>query len=222
MQKDRSKKIKKLIIPSEGNEKGLVAFGGKSGKDIKLIFKILKKGVNEHFTMKMRENGSLDFHKTKEGKCKSHTSLVKGVVNYKKIMEDVIEVLLSCLKNPIDINDPAYQDYIVLIPKSLEAVAEFYNRFYIKGERMIFPDKKTSKEIAKSIMNYFIIKYLPEIGKEHFPYAFVVNLEEEDLKYLIRVNNAYFLIEIKEKEFDRIMEKSLRIELPKEKSKLYG
>jgi hypothetical protein len=222
MQKDRSKKIKKWIIPSEGNEKGLVAFGGKSGKDMKVIIKVLKKGVNEHFTMKMKEDGSIDLHKTKEGKFKSHTPLARGVFNYKKFMENISEILLSCLKNPINIYDPAYQNYVVLIPKSAEALTEFYIRFYIKGERMIFPDTKTSKEIAKSIMDYFIVKYLPEIGKEHFPYAFVVNLEEEDLKYLICVNYAYFLIEIKEEEFDRIMEKSLRIELLKVKSKRYG
>jgi len=212
MQEVKRKKIKKWIIPSEGDEKGLVAFGGKPGKDMKLILKVLEKGVNEHFTMMMKEDGSVDFHKTKEGKSKSYTPVAKGTLNYWKIAEDFMRVIFRHLKNPIDIEDPTYQDYIVLIPKSAEALTEFYKRFYIKDEKMIFPDKKTSKKIAESIEDYFIVRYLPEASEYPFGLAFVINPEGEYLNYLIHANNVYFLIGMKEKELKRIIEKSFKIE----------
>jgi len=218
MPKGRRKKIKKLIIPGEGDEKGLIVFGGRPGKNMKIIIKALENGVNEHITMMMKEDGSVDFHKTKEGKTKSYTPLLKGTIDYRKIVEGFMSILFGQLKTPIDLKDQLYREYIVLIPKSEEKLTEFYERFYTKSERMIIPDKKIKEEIAKSIEDYFIIDYLPEISKYPFGLAFAINPEEENLDYLVNVNNGYFLVGMKEKEFERIIGKSFKIEWLKSES----
>lgn len=207
----KRKRIKRWIFPGEKGDKAILAFGGRPEKDIKIIMKAFEKGVKEHFTMVMKEDGSIDFHETKEGKLKSYTPLMKGTLNYRKIVEEFMKIVLERLTNPIDIKNPAYQDYIVLIPKSAEALTKFYEKFYIKGEKMIFPHKKTSKEIAESIENYFVLKYLPEISEYPFGLAVVINPEEEPLNYLIHANNAYFLIEIKEKDMEDLISKSIKI-----------
>lgn len=210
--KVRQKKIKKWIISGEDDEKGLLAFGGRPGKDMKIIIKALEKGMNEHFTMMVKKDGSVDFHKTKEGKTKFYAPLLKGTIDYRKITEDVVSILLRQMKTPIDIKDQTYQEHIVLIPRSGEKLTEFYERFYAKGKKIIVPDKKVSEKIVESIEDYFVIDYLPEISKYAFSLAFVVNPKEENIDYLANINNDYFLVGMKEKEFERILKKSFRIE----------
>ncbi len=210
--KVRRKKIKKWKISGEDDENALLAFGGRPGKDVKVIIKALKKGMNEHFTMLVKEDGSVDFHKTKEGKTKFYTPLLKGTIDYRKIVEDLVSILLRQLKTPIDTKDQTYQEHIVLIPKSEEKLTEFYERFYTKGEKMIIPDKKGKEKIAELIEDYFIIDYLPEMSKYAFSLAFVIDPEEENMDYLINIKNDYFLVGMNEKEFERILKKSFRIE----------
>jgi len=162
--------------------------------------------------MKVKEDGSVDFHKTKEGKTKVYTPLLKGTIDYRKIAEDLMSILLKQLKTPIDTKDQTYQEHIVLIPKSEEKLTEFYERFYTKGEKMIIPDKKVKEKIAESIEDYFIIDYLPEMSKYAFSLAFVIDPKEENIDYLVNIKNDYFLVGMKEKEFERILKKSFRIE----------
>ena len=212
MPKARRKKIKKWIIHDESDEKGLIAFGGRLGKDIKIIFKVLDKGADEHFTMKMKEDGSVDFHKTKEGKTKSYTPLLKGKIDFRKFLEDFISILLEQLETPINPKDQTYRNYIVMIPRSKEKLTEFYERFYTNGKRMIITGKKTEEEINKSIEEYFIIDYLSESSQCPFSFAFVINPEKEDMEYLVNRNNVYFLVGMKEKEFERIVRESFKIE----------
>jgi hypothetical protein len=210
--KARQKKIKKWIISGEDDKKAVLTFGGRPGKDMKMIIKALEKGMNEHFTMMIREDGFVDFHKTREGKTKLYTPLLKGTVDYWKIVEDIVSILLKQLKTPIDPKDQTYQEHIVLIPKSEEKRTDFYERFYIKGGKMILPSKKVSEKIVESIEDYFIIDYLPEISKYSFSLAYAVNPKEENIDYLVNVNNDYFLVGMNEKELDRILKKSFRIE----------
>jgi len=210
--KARRKKIKKWIFPGEGTQKALFAFAGRPGRDTKIIFKAHEKGANSHLTAMMKEDGSIDFHETKEGKMKSYTPLLRGTLDYQKFVEDFMSILLGQLKTPIDLKDQIYREYIVLIPKSKEKLTEFYERFYTKGEKMIIPDKKGKEKIAESIEDYFIIDYLPEMSKYAFSLAFVIDPKEENIDYLVNIRDCYFLVGMKEKEFERIFKKSFRIE----------
>ena len=210
MPENKRKKIKKFIIPSEGDEKGIVVFGGKSGRDSKVIFKVLEKGRNEHFTMVFDNNGNIDFHKTIEGKIKSYTPLLKGTIDFQKIIEDFIGTLKKKLIS-IDPEDTIYHQHIILIPKSAEKLMEFFDKYYISGEKMIVPNDKEAEIISKSMADYFRIDYFPEITNYSFGLAFLIDPETEEFDYLINKNNAYFLLRLKEEEFGKIIQKHLQL-----------
>jgi len=177
---------------------------------MKVIFKALEKGRNEHFTLVMKEDGSIDFHKTIEGKIKSYIPLFTGTLDYRHVIENLLSAFMKSLI-PIDPKDSIYQQYIILIPKSGEKLKEFYEKYYTSGEKMIIPNDNKAEIISKSMADYFLIDFLPEITKYSFGFAFVIDPEADELNYLINMNNEFFMVGLKERDFDEIIKKYLRL-----------
>lgn len=163
-----------------------------------MILKALSK-LDEHFTLSIKDNGTFDFHHTKEGIDKSYIPLAKGHVNLAKPREDAEKWLQNMLKrpsNPIEITDQSLQDLILIIPKSPELLTEFYAKYYpIVGRKQIYPDLATQRLMAKDLPRYFHMGYPDEITEEKFSFALLFNPEDESLNLLLSNNGKCWVMD---------------------------
>lgn len=89
--------------------------------------------------------------------------MVEGRIDITQLKEKALEYYQKT-SEPIDINNPVYQDFIVLVPKSLGALERFCDRYYpIKHRRMTYPDGKRLKEMEQEVYEYFHEAYMDEI-----------------------------------------------------------
>lgn len=192
------KQIKRWIVPVGKKEKLLIATTSHPGRNSKLIVKILSK-LNEHFTLSVKDDGAFDFHHTEEGKEKNYIPLAKGRINLDKLREAVEKFqqeIFKALKNPVEIADQSLQEFIFMIPKSQELLKEFYAKYYpITGRKQIYPDSETQKRMVKELQRYFHMGYVDEIIKEKFPFAFLLNPEDESIKFLFNDHGKCWIVD---------------------------
>jgi len=190
-------RVKRWEIPDETNEKILVAVGGKTGRNTKLIIKSLEKGLKEHLTLWVGEDGRFDIHKKQEGEIPTYITIAEGRINLEQLEEKMFEIYQKSIK-PIDVNNPAYQDFVVLVPKSTEALGKFYDKYYpIKKRRMIYPDKRKLKEMEQKIYDYFNEAYVDEIFEYDSGFAFAFD-PKGDLHFLFFGNDECYMLSVSE------------------------
>jgi len=192
------KRIKRWIIPAGKKEKLLIATTSHLGRNTKLVVKILSK-LDEHFTISVKDDGTFGFHHTKEGKEKNYIPLARGRINLHKLREaaeELIQDTLKALKNPMKITDQSLEKFIFVIPKSRELLKEFYARYYpVMGRKQIYPDSETQKLMAKELQRYFYIGYADEIMKENFPFAFLLDPDDESIKFLFHDHRKCWIMD---------------------------
>lgn len=192
----------------------LIAFGGALGIDGKMIMKNLKKDKEEHYTLKLsHKDFSFDIHKTKEGKAKEkrHKTLAVGKLEIVEIVNNAVSRTSG--KSKIDINDPSYKDFIVLVPRSEEAMEDFAEKhFIINKDKVVAKDEENETTFWDSLLNekYFCFVKLSEINKYNVGKALVFSPEGE-INVLFTKDEKHFLIT--QKEFERLAEKVFTAEL---------
>lgn len=66
-ERNKPSRIKRWVIRGVKDEKVLVVVGGKLGRNTKLIIKSLEKGLREHFTLWIGDDGRFYIHRKQEG-----------------------------------------------------------------------------------------------------------------------------------------------------------
>ena len=185
-------KIKKWILPGKGRSRILAVIGGKTDRDVKLIYKKYGVRASQHVTLMVTNDGRVDIHLTEEAEEKRYVSLFKGHIDIQHLKKQAEALYRKSLK-PIDINDPFYSSFILLAPKSAEAYMEFYLKSYIRGDRIVLPaTKREERKIEDYLEEYFEIFPFDEACGRHPAFALCVN-EEGDLGILLSdKKNCYF------------------------------
>jgi len=190
-------KIKRWILPGEGKAKILAIIGGKADRDVKLIYKKCGVKASQHLTLMITNEGLVDIHLTDEAKEKKHTPLFKGHIDISYLKEQAEALYRKSLK-PIDVNNPFFLPFCVLVPKSVEAYVEFYVRSYIRGDRIVLPaTKREEMEIADYMEEYFDIFSLDEVLRQRIPFGLCVN-EKGDMGILMSDKESYYFFSITE------------------------
>jgi len=152
---ERLNKIKKWIVPGEGKSKILAILGGKADRDVKLIYKKYCVGESQHITLMITKEGIVDVHLTEEGIDKEYKSIFKGHIDI-DYLKAKAQALYQKSLEPIDVNDPLFQPFHVLVPKSTEAFVEFYLRSYIQDDKIVLPTtRREERAIEDYLEEYF-------------------------------------------------------------------
>jgi len=152
----KDEKIRKFQIDDAS-----LMFGGIFGKDLKIMFKDLTESPAEHVTLRIDKDGSFDVHKTKEGKEKSYIRLEEGKIKFNaNVIQKLVE---SFLQSKVNIHDPLYQDFIVLMPKNEEAFKKFFYETSTRKKDRITISVKNEERILESFRKYFHLVKLEEV-----------------------------------------------------------
>jgi hypothetical protein len=188
-------KIKKWILPGEGKSRILAVIGGKADRDVKIIYKKYGIKASQHVTLKITKDGLVDIHITEEGRDKKYTSLFKGHIDLPYLKERALSLYQKSLE-PIDVNNPLFLPFYVLVPKSAEAFVEFYLRSYIQGDKLVLPTtRKEESKIEGYLEKYFDILCFEEAINHRIWCGFCVK-EEGDMGILLRGNRNYYFFSI--------------------------
>ena len=190
-------KIKRWILPGEGKSKILAIIGGKATKDVKFIYKKYGVKASQHVTLMITNDGRVDIHLTEEAKEKKYTSLFKGYVDITYLKKQAETLYRKSLK-PIDIKNPLYSSFYVLVPKSVEAYVEFYHRSYVKGDRIVLPTtKREEEEIDDYLEGYFDIFRFDDVSGHRILFGLCVN-EKGDMGILMSDKENHYFFSITE------------------------
>ena len=155
--------------------------------------------LDEHFTLSLKDDGSFDFHHTKEGREKTYTPLAKGRIDLTRLREEAekwMQNMLNISRNPIELTDQSLQNLILLIPKTPESLVEFYKKYYPTVRRkQVYPDSKTQKVMAKNLQHYFLVGYADEVAGEEFAFALLFNPEDESMNILLNNNGKCWIMD---------------------------
>jgi hypothetical protein len=188
------KEIKKWIIPS----KIVFALGGKT--DSLMIIKPLEEKQNKHFTLVIRQNGDVDLHSTEEKPEKIHKTLAKGHINFDRLRSKV-QMLYKQSIRPIRKDDQRYRDFLVLVPKDLKVLEDFYGLF-VKGDQFVYPSRDKEQSIEKNLEKYFDISYFDEIIIKEPGFAFALSSSnrlyllffDQENRYLFPISQALEIV----------------------------
>ena len=196
---NKRKEVRRWIVPGEEKEeKLLVAVGRKRGGCTPVVIKALD-WVNKHLTWSIRDNGIFNFHMTKEGNVSEHTRLAKGRMDLERLKKTAQVIYQKSIK-PINPKHRLLRDFVVLLPRNLEAWNKFYWRLYeYKKRKIIYPDSGKLKEMEQEIEDYFEIMYMGELPESA---SFLVGMysdpEGEKFGILLSHDNNYYLMPISE------------------------
>ena len=161
------KEIKKWIIPS----KMVIAHGGKT--DLLIIIKPLKEKQDKHLTLVIKQNGHVELHSTEEKPEKIHKTLANGHVNFDRLRAEAQRLYKRSIKS-VRKDDKRYKDFLVLIPKDLKLLEDFYGLF-VKNDRFVYPSRDEEQSIEKNLERYFDILYFDELISKESRFAFALS-----------------------------------------------
>ena len=196
---NKRKEVRRWIVPGEENgKKLLVALGRKRSKCIPIVIKALD-WVNRHLTLSMKDNGTFNFHMTKEGSVSEHTRLAKGRMDLEKLKKTAQEIYQKSIE-PINPKHRLLRDFVVLLPRNLEAWNKFYWRLYeYRKRKIIYPDSAKLKEMEQDIEDYFDIIYMDELPESPSSlFGMYSDPEGEKFGVLLSYDNNYYMMPIKE------------------------
>ena len=155
--------------------------------------------VNKHLTLSVKDNGTFNFHMTKEGNISEHTRFAKGRMDLERLKKTAQEIYKKSIK-PINPKHRLLRDFIVLLPKNLEARNKFYWRLYeYKRRKMIYPDSAKLKEMEHDIEHYFDIAYMDELPESpSFLCGMYSDPEGGKFGALLSYDNNYYIMPISE------------------------
>lgn len=183
---DKSRKnIKKIVIPN----RLIVVAAGKA--DSLIIFKSLKAKRDEHYTLVIKQNGYVELHLTKEKPHKKHDTLAQGQVNIEKLKSEAEKIYRRVIK-PIQKSDQRYRDFLVLIPKCMELLIDFYQRSFIEEDRFIYPSKDKEEMLEKEMKKHFDMVYFDELKSIKIKFAFALS-SRNHLYYLLMEKGSCYL-----------------------------
>lgn len=186
----RQKRVRKIQFDNE-----TIVIPRPREKDVLMIIKSLKDKKDEHHTLKIRKDDiSFDMHRTKEKKPKSekYTTLAKGQLRFPlQKLAEAIRNLVPELK--VDVKNPQYQNYTVLIPKSPEKMADFIKKcFKPEKDRLTISFEKGGKEFQKT-NEYFNVVPFENVENYTFNRA-IVTSPNGDIGFLIKGGKDHYLI----------------------------
>ena len=182
-------------MPGKGKSRILAIIGGKADRDAKIIYKKYGVKASQHLTLTITNEGLVDIHLTEEGKEKKYTSLFKGHIDIPYLKERA-EALYQEVLKPIDVDNPLFLPFYVLVPKSAEAYMEFYLRSYVRGDRIVLPaTKREEREVENYLEEYFDIFPFNEVTSHHILFGLSVN-EKGDMGILIGDKGNYYFFSI--------------------------
>lgn len=166
-------------------------------------------------TLSVKDDGTFDFHHTKEGKEKKYIPLAKGRIKLDELREAAEEWYRNTSKafeKPMKITDQSLQELIFLIPRSQDLLKEFYAKYYpIKRRKQIYPDSKTQRLMAGNLQRYFLVGYGDEVAGEEFAFAILFNPEDESVNFLFNNHGKCWVMDFTA--LASILPKSFEIEL---------
>jgi hypothetical protein len=160
----------------------LLAFGGKEGRDAKLIFKDLSE--KKHTTLKITPSLVFDAHETVEGKVKDYTPLGRerlDVEELKKLTEEDFVTPLLEIFEPVDLEDPALQKQDILLVKEADL-----SKLALKGEVRI-----TEQELPMIMKSVTGVKALE---KEEFKCGIFKVPGESGHYYILKIQGKYYKV----------------------------
>lgn len=188
-------KIKRWILPGKGKSRILAVIAGKADKDVKLIYKKYDLKISEHITLKITHEGLVDVHLTEEGKEKKYTPLFKGHIDINYLKEQAEKLYRKSLK-PIDVDNPIFLSFYVLVPKSPKAYMEFHARSYVRDDKIVLPATgREEKQVADYMEEYFDIFAFDEVSRHQIPFGLCVD-EEGNIGILMNDGENYFFFSI--------------------------
>lgn len=187
-------KIKRWILPGNGKSRILAVIGGKADRDVKFIYKKYSAKPSQHLTLMITNDGLIDAHFTEEA-TGNHTPLFKGHVDIEYLKEQAEKLYSKSLK-PIDVDNPIFLPYYILVPKSRDAYVEFYVRSYVRDDRIILPATNgEERQVADYMEEYFDIFPFEEVSHHHTPFGLCVN-EKGNMGILFSDNENYYFFSI--------------------------
>jgi len=191
----RFDKIRKWVLPGKGKSRILAIIGGKADRDAKIIYKKYDVKASQHLTLMITNEGLVDVHLTEEGKEKKYTPLFKGHIDISYLKEQA-EALYQKSLEPIDVDDPFFSPFYVLVPKSAEAYIEFYVRSYVRDDRVVLPaTQREERKVENYVEEYFDILSFNELTTHQIPFGLCVN-ERGDTGVLFYGNGNYYFFNI--------------------------
>jgi len=165
----------------------VIAHGGKT--DLLIIIKPLKEKQNKHLTLVIRQNGHVDLHSTEEKPEKIHKTLAKGHVNFDRLKSEAQRLYKRSIK-PVRKDDKRYKDFLVLVPKDLKLLEDFYALF-VKNDRFVYPSRDEEQSIEKNLERYFNILYFDQLTGKKLRFAFAFSSSNHFYLLLVDQENRY-------------------------------
>jgi len=165
----------------------LITHGGKT--DLLIIIKPLKEKQDKHLTLVIRQNGYVELHSTEEKPEKIHKTLAKGHVNFDRLRSEAARLYKRLIK-PVRKDDKRYKDFLVLIPKDLRLLEDFYALF-VKKDRLVYPSRNEEQSIEKNLERYFDIAYFDELTSKKLRFAFAFSSSNHFYLLLVDQENRY-------------------------------
>lgn len=165
----------------------VIARGGK--KDLLIVMKPLGKKQRKHLTLVIKQSGDVSLHSTEERQEKIHKTLAKGRVDFDKLKSQALRLYKRSIK-PVRKDDERYKDFLVLIPRNLKLLENFYSLF-VKKDRFVYPSINEEQSIEKNLEEYFDILYFDELPSRKYRLAFALSSR----------NRLYLLLADKDKRF---------------------
>ena len=196
---NKRREVRRWIVPGDKKEKKLlVALGRKRSKCVPIIIKAID-WVDKHLTWSVKEDGTFKLHMTKEGNVSEHTRLVKGRMDLEKLKRTAQKIYQKSAK-PINPKNRLLGNFVVLLPKNLEAWNKFYWRLYeYKRRKIIYPDSTKLKEMERDIEDYFDVLYMDELSE---PQSFLIGMysdpEGKRFGILLSKDSNYYMMPINE------------------------
>jgi len=165
----------------------VIAHGGKT--DLLIIIKPFKEKQDKHFSLVIRQNGHVDLHSTEEKPEKIHKTLAKGHINFDRLKSEAQRLYKRSIK-PVRKDDKRFKDFLVLIPKNLKLLEDFYALF-VKNDRFVYPSRDEEPTIEKNLERYFDTLYFDELTGKKLRFAFAFSSSNHFYLLLMDQANRY-------------------------------
>jgi hypothetical protein len=202
MSEQKQREVHRWVIPDGRKRKRLlVAAGRQRNGCVPIIIKALDR-LNEHLTLVIKDDGTFNFHFTKEGNIHRQTRLAEGKIDLERLKVRAEAIYKKSLR-PVNLKAKRLYNFMVLWPRNSESWNKFYWRLYeYKNRKMIYPDSVKLKEIEPTLEDYFDIRYFDELPKspDHhsLPFGMYSNIKSDRFGVLFHDEKNYYAVPISE------------------------
>jgi len=176
--------IERIILPNLL----LIAFGGKTEHEKKIIIKYHRRGERKHVTLSISGEGYMDIHETLELEPKIHKPIAR--IKIEDFAKTIQQNYSDISRFKIDINDRRYRPYNVLVPK------------YPDGDKLLIESLSTSnrrtvilhfKEFdSRRISQFFRHIKFSQIQRYNFQRAYAYNPKNRSGIIIILAKGEYY------------------------------